>query len=202
MSRRVLRVLETPGYVLHATAWRETSLIVQAFSRDHGWVSMVAKGAKRPHSVLRPALSVFQPLLLSWTGSGEIKTLTRAECAGVHALPGAAMMSCWYMNELLFRLLPREDPHPGLFDAYVIALQRLAQGQAAAGALRRFEWILLKETGYGLDVEEPDFDDLQIEPALRATLRERLSEHLAGRPLTTRQVLVALQRFQAAKPSN
>ena len=202
MSRRVLRVLETPGYVLHATAWRETSLIVQAFSRDHGWVSMVAKGAKRPHSVLRPALSVFQPLLLSWTGSGEVKTLTRAECAGVHALPGAAMMSCWYMNELLFRLLPREDPHPGLFDAYVIALQRLAQGQAAAGALRRFEWILLKETGYGLDAEEPDFDDLQIEPALRATLRERLSEHLAGRPLTTRQVLVALQRFQTAKPES
>ncbi len=201
MSRRVLRVLETPGYVLHATAWRETSLIVQAFSRDHGWVSMVAKGAKRPHSVLRPALSVFQPLLLSWTGSGEVKTLTRAECAGVHALPGAAMMSCWYMNELLFRLLPREDPHPGLFDAYVIALQRLAAGQAAAGALRRFEWILLKETGYGLDVEEPDFEDLQTEPALRATLRERLSEHLAGRPLTTRQVLVALQRFQPAKPA-
>jgi DNA repair protein RecO (recombination protein O) len=200
MSRRVLRVLETPGYVLHATAWRETSLIVQAFSRDHGWVSMVAKGAKRPHSVLRPALSVFQPLLLSWTGSGEVKTLTRAECAGVHALPGAAMMSCWYMNELLFRLLPREDPHPGLFDAYVIALQRLAQGQAAAGALRRFEWILLKETGYGLDAEEPDFDDVQSEPGLRATLRERLSEHLAGRPLTTRQVLVALQRFQPAKP--
>jgi len=199
MSRRVLRVLETPGYVLHATAWRETSLIVQAFSRDHGWVSMVAKGAKRPHSVLRPALSVFQPLLLSWTGSGEIKTLMRAECAGVHALPGAALMSCWYMNELLFRLLPREDPHPGLFDAYVIALQRLAAGQSAVGALRRFEWILLKETGYGLDAEEPDFDDPQGEPALRASLRERLSEHLAGRPLTTRQVLVALQRFQPAK---
>ncbi len=199
MSRRVLRVLETPGYVLHATAWRETSLIVQAFSRDHGWVSMVAKGAKRPHSVLRPALSVFQPLLLSWTGSGEIKTLMRAECAGVHALPGAALMSCWYMNELLFRLLPREDPHPGLFDAYVIALQRLAAGQSAVGALRRFEWILLKETGYGLDAEEPDFDDLHSEPALRASLRERLSEHLAGRPLTTRQVLVALQRFQPAK---
>lgn len=199
MSRRALRVLETPGYVLHATAWRETSLIVQAFSRDHGWVSMVAKGAKRPHSVLRPALSLFQPLLLSWTGSGEIKTLTRAECAGVHALPGASMMSCWYMNELLFRLLPREDPHPGLFDAYVIALQRLAAGQRAAGALRRFEWILLKETGYGLDAEEPDFDNPQLEPALRANLRERLAEHLSGRPLTTRQVLVALQRFQPAK---
>jgi len=199
MSRRLVRVHETPGYVLHATAWRETSLIVQAFSRDHGWVTLVAKGAKRPHSVLRPALSVFQPLLLSWTGGAEVKTMTRAECAGVHPLPGPAMMSCWYMNELMFRLLPREDPHPGLFDAYVIALQQLAAGQTAAGALRKFEWTLLKETGYGLDQEPPDFDDVQQEPQLRAKLRERLSEHLAGRPLATRQVLLALQRYQGNK---
>jgi len=199
MSRRLVRVHETPGYVLHATAWRETSLIVQAFSRDHGWVTLVAKGAKRPHSVLRPALSVFQPLLLSWSGGTEVKTMTRAECAGVHPLPGPAMMSCWYMNELMFRLLPREDPHPGLFDAYVIALQQLAAGQTAAGALRKFEWTLLKETGYGLDQEPPDFDDALQEPQLRARLRERLAEHLAGRPLATRQVLLALQRYQGNK---
>ena len=199
MSRRLVRVHETPGYVLHATAWRETSLIVQAFSRDHGWVTLVAKGAKRPHSVLRPALSVFQPLLLSWSGATEVKTMTRAECAGVHPLPGPAMMSCWYMNELMFRLLPREDPHPGLFDAYVIALQQLAAGQTAAGALRKFEWTLLKETGYGLDQEPPDFDNAQQEPQLRAQLRERLAEHLAGRPLATRQVLLALQRYQGNK---
>jgi len=199
MSRRLVRVHETPGYVLHATAWRETSLIVQAFSRDHGWVTLVAKGAKRPHSVLRPALSVFQPLLLSWSGGTEVKTMTRAECAGVHPLPGPAMMSCWYMNELMFRLLPREDPHPGLFDAYVIALQQLAAGQTAAGALRKFEWTLLKETGYGLDQEPPDFDNAQQEPQLRAQLRERLAEHLAGRPLATRQVLLALQRYQGNK---
>ncbi len=198
MSRRLVRVHETPGYVLHATAWRETSLIVQAFSRDHGWVTLVAKGAKRPHSVLRPALSVFQPLLLSWSGGTEVKTMTRAECAGVHPLPGPAMMSCWYMNELMFRLLPREDPHPGLFDAYVIALQQLAAGQTAAGALRKFEWTLLKETGYGLDQEPPDFEDTQQEPQLRARLRERLAEHLAGRPLATRQVLLALQRYQGS----
>jgi DNA repair protein RecO (recombination protein O) len=199
MSRRLVRVHETPGYILHATAWRETSLIVQAFSRDHGWVTLVAKGAKRPHSVLRPALSVFQPLLLSWSGATEVKTMTRAECAGVHPLLGPAMMSCWYMNELMFRLLPREDPHPGLFDAYVIALQQLAAGQTAAGALRKFEWTLLKETGYGLDQEPPDFDDAQQEPQLRARLRERLAEHLAGRPLATRQVLLALQRYQGNK---
>ena len=199
MSKRVLRIHEVPGYVLHATAWRETSLIVQTFTRDHGWVSLVAKGAKRPHSILRAALSVFQPLLLSWTGSGEIKTLTRAECAGIHTIAGPALMSCWYMNELLFRLLPHEDPHPRLFDAYVMALQGLAAGQAAAGALRRFEWTLLQESGYGLDVPDPDFDDAQQEPALRVALRSRLSEHLAGKPLATRQVLVALQQYQLPK---
>ena len=98
--------------MLHATAWRETSLIVQTFSRDHGCVAMVAKGAKRPYSVLRPVLSAFQPLLLSWTGNGEVKTLTRAEIMGVRALSGTALMSAWYMNELLLRLLPREDAHP------------------------------------------------------------------------------------------
>ena len=199
MSKRVLRILDTPGYVLHTTAWRETSLVVQIFSRDHGWVTMVAKGAKRPHSILRPALSVFQPLLLSWTGSGEVKTLTRAECAGVHPLAGPALMSCWYMNELLFRLLPHEDSHSALFDAYVIAMQRLAAGESAAGALRRFEWILLQETGYGLDAEEPDFEDPKIEPDLRVKLRARLSDHLAGKPLATRQVLMSLQRYQVPK---
>lgn len=199
MSKRAARVHETPGYVLNATAWKETSLIVQAFSRDHGWVSMVAKGAKRPHSVLRSALSLFQPLLLSWTGASEIKTLTRAECAGVHALPGPAMMSCWYLNELLFRLLPREDPHPRLFDAYVMALQSLATGSSAAGALRKFEWVLLQETGYGVETALPDFDDAKQEPALRVSLRARLSEHLAGKPLATRQVLLALQRYQGTK---
>jgi len=199
MSKRVQRVHDLPGYVLHSTAWRETSLILQTFTRDHGWVTMVAKGAKRPHSALRSVLSVFQPLLLSWTGSGEVRTLTRAECAGIHALSGPAMMSCWYMNELLFRLLPREDAHPRLFDAYVMALQALAAGQSAAGALRRFEWILLRETGYGLDAAEPDFSDSQNEPALRLLLREQLMEHLAGKPLATRQVLLALQRYQAVK---
>ena len=199
MNRRTQRVNEVPGYVLHSTAWRETSLILQTFTRDHGWVSMVAKGAKRPNSALRSVLSVFQPLLLSWTGAGEVKTLTRAECAGIHALSGPAMMSCWYMNELLFRLLPREDAHPGLFDAYVTTLQSLAAGGAAAGALRRFEWILLRETGYGLDADEPDFSDLQKEPELRALLREQLTEHLAGKPLATRQVFLALQKYQAVK---
>lgn len=181
--------------MLHATAWRETSLVVQVFSRDHGCVALVAKGAKRPYSVLRPVLSAFQPLLLSWSGGGEVKTLTRVEVASVRPLGGAALMSAWYLNELLLRLLPREDAHPVLFDAYDTALVQLASGTRAAGALRRFEWMLLRETGYGVDHAEPDFDDPGAEPALRRDLRERLAANLAGRPLATRRVLLDLQRF-------
>ncbi|MEI2417283.1 DNA repair protein RecO [Orrella sp. JC864] len=195
MSRRQARVQDVAGYMLHATPWRETSLVVQVFTREHGCLALVAKGAKRPYSVLRPVLSAFQPLLLSWSGSGEVKTLTRAECAGLHALSGSPLMSAWYMNELLLRLLAREDPHPVLFDAYVDALSQLASGQRAAAALRRFEWILLRETGYGVDEAEPDFLDAKAEPALRAGLRERLAEQLAGRPLSTRRILMDLQRL-------
>lgn len=195
MSKRTPRVQDCPAYMLHATAWRETSLVVQAFSRDHGCVAMVAKGAKRPYSVLRPVLSAFQPLALSWTGGGEVKTLTRAEVAGVRPLAGSALMSAWYMNELLLRLLPREDAHPLLYDAYDTALRQLAAGTRAAGALRRFEWTLLRETGYGVDEALPDFEDPDIEPSLRRDLRERLAQNLAGRPLVTRRVLMDLQRL-------
>jgi len=112
----------------------------------------------------------------------------------VRPLGGKALMSAWYMNELLLRLLPREDPHPVLYDAYDAALEQLAGGSRAAGALRRFEWTLLNEAGYGLDEAPPDFDDSSIEPALRTSLRQRLDE-LLTRPLQTRRVLMALQRF-------
>ena len=193
MSRRGTRITDAPAYLLHATPWRETSLVVQAFARDHGCLALVAKGAKRPYSVLRPVLSAFQPLSLSWTGSGEVKTLTRAEIAGLRPLAGAALMSAWYMNELLLRLLAREDAHPALFDAYDTALKQLAGGSRAAGALRRFEWTLLRETGYGLDQPPPDFDDNAAEPALRQALRERLAENLSGRALSTRRILMYLQ---------
>jgi len=195
MSRRTSRVLEARGYLLHSSPWRETSLIAHVFTREHGYVAVVAKGAKRPYSTLRPVLEAFQPLALSWSGSGEIKTLIRAESLGIQPLGGRAYMSAWYMNELILRVLPREDEHPALFDAYDTALSQLAAGAWAAGSLRRFEWILLHETGYGVDDTLPDFDDPSVEPDLRRALRERLDELLAGRPLSTRKVLMALQRF-------
>ena len=180
--------------MLHASAWRETSLIVQIFSRDHGNVAMVAKGAKRPYSALRPVLAAFQPLIVSWTGAGEVKTLTRADLAGIRPLAGRSLMSAWYMNELLLRLLPREDPHPVLYDAYDAALQALGEGAHAASALRRFEWVLLEETGYGMEGELPRFDEPAEERRMRRLLRSRLDE-LLGRPLRTRQVMLDLQRY-------
>ncbi|TAM85254.1 MAG: DNA repair protein RecO [Candidimonas sp.] len=195
MVRQMQRVHEAPGYLLHATAWRETSLVVQVFARDYGRLALIAKGAKRPYSVLRPVLMAFQPLSLHWSGGGEVKTLSRAECDGVRPLAGRAMMSAWYMNELLLRLLPREDPYPEVYDAYDVALAALSRGAPAAAALRRFEWVLLTKAGYGLDQEAPDFDDAQAESALRGPLRERLDALLAGHPLQTRKVLMALQRY-------
>lgn len=195
MSKRSTRVNETVAYLLHAAPWRETSLLIQVFSRDHGQVALVAKGAKRPYSTLRSVLSGFQPLLLSWTGAAEVKTLTRAETLGVRPLAGRALMSAWYLNELVLRLLPREDPHPLLYDAYDAALIQLAAGGGAAAALRRFEWVLLQETGYGVDEPAPDFNDPALEPELRRSLRERLDELLSGRPLRTRKVLMELQRL-------
>ena len=196
MSRRGQRVQDVRGYVLYASAWRETSLIVQGFTREHGCVALVAKGAKRPYSVLRPILATFQPLSLSWSGAAEVRTLVRAESCGVRLLDGRAMMSGWYMNELILRLLAREDPHPGVFDAYEAALDVLAGSRERphAAVLRRFEWLLLEQAGYGLDAPMPDFEQAGAGPSLRQALRERLDEVLDA-PLRTRQVLMELQRY-------
>lgn len=195
MSNRRQRVTDAPSYLLHSTAWKESSLIIQVFSRDHGVHSLVAKGAKRPYSALKPVLLHFQPLLLSWSGAKEIKTLTRAELRGIHALGGRALMSAWYMNELLLRLLAREDAHPVLFDQYQQALHQLSQPEVSLRAvLRQFEWQLLQEAGYGLDgAALPDFSSQDSEPALRQQLRERI-DYLLGRPLQTRTVLMELQQ--------
>ncbi|WP_246013404.1 DNA repair protein RecO [Pigmentiphaga humi] len=146
------RVDDAPAFLLHSYPYRETSLILDVFTRSHGRMALVAKGAKRPHSALRPVLIAFQRLSLSWSGAGEIKTLIRAEWSGApQRLQGAAAMSGWYLNELLMRLLGRDDPHESLYDAYADALARLAANPRLSVALREFEWRLLCEIGYGFD---------------------------------------------------
>jgi DNA repair protein RecO (recombination protein O) len=140
---------DQPAFVLHAWPYRETSLIVEAFTPDHGRVAMVARGAKRPRSELRGLLQAFQPLLLSWSGHAELKTLIRAEWrGGLPLVRGAALLCGFYLNELLLKLLAREDPHPRLYAAYETALTELAAGGEQAALLRRFELGLLAELGY------------------------------------------------------
>ncbi|WP_374239841.1 DNA repair protein RecO [Zoogloea sp.] len=161
------RIDQQPGFVLHSYPYRETSLIVEIFSRDHGRLGLVAKGARRPMSQLRGVLMAFQPLLIDWSGGGEMKTLVRAEWQGGQPLLGGQALLCaYYLNELLMRLLPREDPHPTLYRAYGDALRALAAGEGQEVILRRFELALLQELGYGLQLDA-DADGVPVRPEVR-----------------------------------
>ncbi len=144
------RINDEPAYVLHHYDWSESSLILDVFTRRHGRVALAAKGVKRPTSSFRPVLLPLQALRVSFGGEGEIRALKGAEWAGGHVMPtGEALLSGYYLNELLLRLLARDDPHPALFDAYAQVVQVLAgsHGEALQAALRAFELLLLRETG-------------------------------------------------------
>ena len=161
------RVDQEPAFLLHAHPWRETSLVLDVFSRAHGRLPLVAKGARRPHSQLRGVLMNFQPLLVSWSGRGEVRTLTGAEWVGGQPLlTGAAMMCGYYANELITRLLPRDDAHPALFEAYATLLHALSSHASQDVSLRRFELSLLRELGYA-----PTFDHDENGEPLRPDAR-------------------------------
>ncbi len=168
------RVAEEPAFVLHRYDWSESSLILEVFSRHHGRIAVVAKGAKRPSSSFRPVLLPLQPLHLSFGGDAEIRTLKGAEWVGGHVMPtGDALLSGYYLNELLLRLLARDDPHPGLFDAYASMVEVLAghggavamaptlQGEVLHVALRAFELLPLCEIGL---LPMLDVQTLTLEP--------------------------------------
>ena len=149
-----MRVTAQPAYILHARAWRETSLLLEAFTRDHGRVGLVARGVRSARARLpRSALEPLQALQLDWSGRGELQTLTAAEpVRNPPALRGDALMSAMYVNELMVRLTARDDPHPELFQRYAGLLDELAAAQSLAWTLRRFERDLLQATGYGLQL--------------------------------------------------
>ncbi len=169
-----MRVERQPAWVLHARPWRETSLLVEVFTREHGRVGLVARGVRGPRSQpLRAALQPLQAITLDFQLRGELAQLRQAEALGPGAgLHGDALMAGFYLGELVLRLAPRLDPLPGLFDAYGAAVAGLAG--AAGGAelgwvLRGFERRLLEELGIGLDwaidaVGEP------VDPAARYRL--------------------------------
>lgn len=140
-----------PAYVLHTYPFRETSLVVEVFSRHFGRLGLVARGARRPRSAVRGLMMAFQPLLLSWAGKAELRTLHKAEWqGGIPQLRGSALICGFYLNELLLKFLAREDPHETLFDRYHDAVAGLARGGEPEGILRHFEKYLLKELGYAL----------------------------------------------------
>lgn len=148
------RVDEQLGWVLHLHPYSETSLVVDVFTREYGRVPLLARGARRPRSPLRGLLMSFQPLELGWFGGGEVKTLAKAEWqGGMPLLGGRCLLLGYYLNELLLKMLPREDAHAALFDAYAAALAALARGADDAPELRRFEKTLLRELGYGLTLD-------------------------------------------------
>jgi DNA repair protein RecO (recombination protein O) len=161
------------GFVLHSYPYRETSLLLQLWTRGHGRFAAVAKGAKRARASGRTLLLPFQPLDVAWFGRGEVKTLKGAEPAGP-ALPlaGGALMAGFYLNELLLKLIHRDDPHESLWDAYaetvealrdlarraagvpgvMLAEPSLGEPRAVEPVLRRFELAMLRELGYAAEL--------------------------------------------------
>ena len=164
------------AYVLHRYDWSESSLIVDLFTREAGRVAVAAKGAKRPTSQLRAVLLPFQRIAVHFGRArqetqAEIHTLRSAEWGGGAPLQGSdALMGGFYLNELLMKLLARDDPHPGLWDAYAAVLPHLG-GPAEASALRAFELVLLREIGLLPDLARLTATLETPEPAQRLVLR-------------------------------
>ncbi|MGE8448811.1 MAG: DNA repair protein RecO [Comamonas sp.] len=207
----VKRVNEEPAYILHRYDWSESSLVLECFTRHRGRVALVAKGVKKPTSNFRPVLLALQPLRLSWGIAGEggsgIHTLKSAEWVGGHTMPvGGGLLSGLYLNELLMRLLAREDPFANLFDIYAGVVRVLAtdHGDVLEPVLRAFELLLLRELGLLPSLAAQTLSLQPLQPATRyvlvpdAGLREAHGQDRAG--LTGAQWEALEEALSAANP--
>jgi DNA repair protein RecO (recombination protein O) len=153
------------GYVLHHRPYRESSALLEVFTESHGRVGLVARGVRSPRSRQRGELQLFRPLRLSWKARGELGTLTGVEADGPGCqLQGKALYSAFYLNELLVRLLARQDPHPVLFRRYQECLVHISGASLIEPTLRIFEKSLLQEIGYGLSLEYDAESGAPVEP--------------------------------------
>lgn len=145
-------VQQEPAYVIHRRPWRETALLVDLFTLNHGRMSLVARGANSAKSPLKAQLQPFQPLLVDWTGRSDLKTLVQLEVRSAPLLKQTqALYSGLYINELLQRVLPVADPHPVLFSSYIDTLQSLTgleDRNDLEPVLRRFEREFCAAMGY------------------------------------------------------
>jgi DNA repair protein RecO (recombination protein O) len=158
-----MHVQQQPGFILHQHPYSETSLLLEVFTREHGRVGLLAKGARRPSNRARGYLKPFQPLVLGWSGRSELPVLTAAEPQEPpQELYGEALYCGFYINELLVRLLHRHDPHPGLYDAYRACLAALRPGATNEATLRLFEKRLLAEIGFGLVLDRDIGDNSPV----------------------------------------
>ncbi len=200
------RTSEEPAFVLHRHDWSESSLILDVLTRHHGRMALVAKGVKRPSSQFRPVLLPLQPLLLGWGGDAEVRTLKSAQWAGGHVMPtGDALLSGSYLNELLLRLLARDDPHPRLYDHYALAVRLLSeQPQAQALVLRAFELLLLREIGLLADLAHEGSSltalDASAPYALTPEVGLRLASDDDGQCLSGAQWLALARAMEAREP--
>ncbi|HQS99471.1 MAG TPA: DNA repair protein RecO [Thiobacillus sp.] len=192
------RINNTPGFILHTYPFKETSVVAEVFTREHGRVALIARGARRPASALRGLMQPFTPLLLSWFGKSELKTLHAAEWQGGLAAPqGRGLMCGFYLNELLLRVLARGDAHEALYDRYTETLALLAGdgGGDEERILRRFEKNLLADIGYGATFDTDADTHAPIEPAVRYVFQpERGALRAQGQPgcLVSGQTLLDL----------
>jgi DNA repair protein RecO (recombination protein O) len=166
------RVTLEPAFILHRYDWSESSVIVEVLTQHHGRVALVAKGAKRPASNFRPILLPMQPLRLTYTGDEQVKTLKSAEWVGGYAMPsGNALLSGFYLNELMMRLLPRDDPQEAVYKLYAQTVQVVAQASnLQAPALRAFELLLLQQMGWLPDLSM----ETQTQSGLQADMTYKL----------------------------
>lgn len=150
-----MRISLQPAFILHHRPYRETSLILDLLTQDYGRIALVARGVRTQRSPLRALLQPFRPLLISWQGKGELMTLISAESNGLPIqLRGECLLSGFYLNELLTRLLQKQDPHSQLYTIYQETLLELQQSQLEQKVLRLFEKNLLTQLGYGLQIEK------------------------------------------------
>ncbi|QRN41582.1 MAG: DNA repair protein RecO [Neisseriaceae bacterium] len=143
-----IRVNHQIGYLLNTRPWKESSLLIDIFTQDYGKKILIARGARKATSALRGVLNPFTPISFSWFGKNSLLTLHQASWIGGQPMPqGIALLSSWYINELVFKLVPPNDPHPKIFIGLKTSMLALANNQDPSSQLRKFEWILLNELG-------------------------------------------------------
>jgi len=160
------RVQSQPAWLLHHRPFRDTSRILDVVTREHGRIALIARGARASRSRLRGILRPFMPLNMSWFIRSDLGTLTDAEMGGTPLqLSGDALMSGYYVNELLLKLMHRHDPQPEIFDVYAATIKSLAAEASVAPTLRQFEMELLRLLGYALNLEQDSesHEALQVE---------------------------------------